>query len=225
MSGGVIGLNNLGNTCFMNSSIQCLSSALPLTRIFLDGSFKKWINTANSLGTGGVLARAYALLMSAMWKESRNSISPSTFKEVMSQFAPQFSGFEQHDSQEFLSFLLDGIHEDLNLVKDKPIVTDPDDEGISVQKLGKISWENYLKRNDSVIVDNFQGQLKSSLTCAECGKESVSFNPFMFLSLPVTTRQSTDLAACLTKFSEVEELDEKDCWYVCPPPPPPHTHT
>lgn len=117
----------------MNSSIQCLSSALPLTRIFLDGSFKKWINESNSLGTRGVLARSYGLLMSSMWKESRSSISPGSFKDVMSQFAPQFSGYEQHDSQEFLSFLLDGLHEDLNLVKDKPQVSDPDDSSIPVK--------------------------------------------------------------------------------------------
>ena len=71
--------------------------------------------------------------MDTMWKESRSVFSPSSFKDVMARFAPQFSGFQQHDSQEFLSFLLDGLHEDLNLVKEKPIVKDPEDESLSTE--------------------------------------------------------------------------------------------
>lgn len=222
----------------MNSSIQCLSCTLPLTRIFLDGTYKKSLNTSNPMGTGGALAKVYGSLIESMWKESRSTYSPIQFKDVMGEFAPQFSGFQQHDSQEFLSFLLDGIHEDLNLVKTKPIVQDPDDANMSVevlssllssffppsylllhlrlvspQLLGKISWDNYLKRNNSIIVDTFQGQLKSTLTCLECGKESTTFNPFMFLSVPVSAGGATNLDACLAKFTESEQLEESDCWY------------
>ena len=41
---------------------------------------------------------------------------------VVGKFAPQFSGYQQHDSHELLAFLLDGLHEDLNLVRKKPFV-------------------------------------------------------------------------------------------------------
>jgi ubiquitin C-terminal hydrolase len=47
----------------------------------------------------------------------------------LGKYAPQFSGFQQHDSQELLAFILDGLHEDLNKVKDKPYVELKDSNG------------------------------------------------------------------------------------------------
>lgn len=89
--------------------------------------------------------------------------------------APAFSGYAQHDSQELLAFLLDGLHEDLNRVLKKPYVEKPEWEGgdrKALVKLATDTWEGYMKRNDSVIVDLFQGQYKSTLVCPECGKVS-----------------------------------------------------
>ena len=54
-----------------------------------------------------------------------------------------------------------------------------------IQEVAKEAWENYLKRNDSVIVDTFHGLLKSTLVCPECNKVSVTFDPFCYLSLPL----------------------------------------
>lgn len=50
------------------------------------------------------------------------SVCPKGFKARIAQFAPQFSGYQQHDSQEFLAFLLDGLHEDINRIQEKPYI-------------------------------------------------------------------------------------------------------
>jgi ubiquitin carboxyl-terminal hydrolase 4/11/15 len=127
----------------------------------------------------------------------------------LQRFAPQFSGYQQHDSQELVAFLLDGLHEDLNRVIQKPYVEKPDWEGggdLELVDLAQKSWDGYMRRNDSVIVDLFQGQYQSTLVCPECqkvgdgalytscgilkcGQVSITFDPFMYLTLPLPVQK------------------------------------
>ena len=79
----------------------------------------------------GAIAKAFGALLHKIWTPSGSSTSysPREFKLALQRFAPQFSGYQQHDSQELVAFLLDGLHEDLNRVLKKPYVEKPDWEG------------------------------------------------------------------------------------------------
>ncbi|KAF9054527.1 hypothetical protein BJ165DRAFT_1439580 [Panaeolus papilionaceus] len=187
---GTLGLGNMGNTCFMNSALQCLAHAKELTDYFLSDVYTEELNRDNPLGMGGAIAEAFGALLHRIWASSglSTSYSPREFKMQLQRFAPQFSGYQQHDSQELVAFLLDGLHEDLNRVIKKPYVEKPDWEGggdAEMVELAKKSWEGYMMRNDSVIVDLFQGQYRSTLVCPECSKISITFDPFMYLTLPL----------------------------------------
>ncbi|ORZ14952.1 hypothetical protein BCR41DRAFT_80413 [Lobosporangium transversale] len=182
---GICGLSNLGNTCFMNSALQCLSNTPDLTRYILAGAWRDELNRDNPLGMGGEVARAYANLIDKLWKGTNKVFSPREFKSTIGRFAPSFTGYHQHDSQELLAFLLDGLHEDLNRIIKKPYTEVPDFSGRPDEEVAADCWKLHKARNDSIIVDLFQGQYKSTLVCPECHKISVTFDPFMYLSLPL----------------------------------------
>ncbi|XP_052211604.1 ubiquitin carboxyl-terminal hydrolase 9-like [Diospyros lotus] len=182
--GGFAGLQNLGNTCFMNSSIQCLVHTPPLVKYFLQ-DYTDEINRQNPLGLHGELALAFGELLRKLWSSGRTPIAPRAFKGKLARFAPQFSGFNQHDSQELLAFLLDGLHEDLNRVKQKPYIETKDYDGCPDEEVADECWRYHRARNDSIIVDVCQGQYKSTLVCPVCSKISITFDPFMYLSLPL----------------------------------------
>ncbi|CAI9097565.1 OLC1v1034027C1 [Oldenlandia corymbosa var. corymbosa] len=190
---GLTGLYNLKNTCFMNSVIQCLAHTSELVDYFL-GDFRKELNFGNPLGMNGKLALAFGELVRKLWTPGAKPVDPSELKSVISAFAPQFSGYNQHDSQEFLACLLDGLHEDLNRVKSKPYIELKDIDGRPDDEVAEEHWRNHLLRNDSIIVDLYQGQYRSTLVCPVCKEKSVTFDPFMYLSLPLpsaTMRQIT----------------------------------
>ncbi|KAG2674255.1 hypothetical protein I3760_13G125300 [Carya illinoinensis] len=181
---GLTGLQNLGNTCFMNSALQCLAHTPKLVDYFL-GDYGREINHENPLGMDGEIALAFGDLLRKLWAPGAAPVAPRLFKSKLARFAPQFSGYNQHDSQELLAFLLDGLHEDLNRVKCKPYIEAKDEDGRPDGEVANEYWQNHLARNNSIIVDVCQGQYKSTLVCPVCKKISVTFDPFMYLSLPL----------------------------------------
>jgi hypothetical protein len=112
---GLSGLKNLGNTCFLNSIVQCLNSTTLLTRFFTTGSYRVHLSVDNPMGSKGVITSSYASLISDILREQTPVYVPVRFKEMVESKQPMFRGNEQHDSSEFLAFLLDAMHEDLNV--------------------------------------------------------------------------------------------------------------
>uniref|UniRef100_A0A8C6NTW8 ubiquitinyl hydrolase 1 n=1 Tax=Nothobranchius furzeri TaxID=105023 RepID=A0A8C6NTW8_NOTFU len=186
---GFTGLVNLGNTCFMNSVIQSLSNTRELRDYFHDRAFEAEINCSNPLGTGGRLAIGFAVLLRALWKGTHHAFQPSKLKAIVASKASQFTGYAQHDAQEFMAFLLDGLHEDLNRIQTKPYTETVDSDGRLDEVVAEEAWQRHKMRNDSFIVDLFQGQFKSKLVCPMCSKVSITFDPFLYLPVPLPQKQ------------------------------------
>ena len=107
-----------------------------------------------------------------------------------------FSGYGQQDSQEFMSFLIDGLHEDLNRIQKKPYIENPesDDNTVNdpeaIKALGEKFRENHRARNDSVAMDLFNGFYKNTMVCPICDKVSITFDPFSLLALHLPIEQT-----------------------------------
>nr|CAB3267547.1 ZF(MYND)-3 zinc finger protein [Phallusia mammillata] len=182
---GFTGLNNLGNTCFMNSVLQALANTSDLKTYLLDGHYRKDINTKNPLGMKGKMVEVVFELFKELWSRDKTSFSPIKFKEMVGLKEPRFTDYMQHDAQEFMAFLLDIIHEDVNRVVEKPYSEGKEDDDRPDHVVAEESWKLHKSRNDSFIVDLFHGLFKSKLDCPKCGHCSLKFDPFLFLTIPL----------------------------------------
>ncbi|XP_047542359.1 ubiquitin carboxyl-terminal hydrolase 10-like [Vanessa atalanta] len=209
-SSGLNGLRNIGNTCFMNSVLQCLSNTRPLLEYLTEEKYSSDINTTLSC-MKGALIKAFASVIKELWRsgERDSVVNTTSLKSQVQRFAPRFMGYSQQDAQEFLRYLLEGLHEDVNrvTVKPKPILTEIDDN-LSDSAKALEAWSRYLRMEDSRVGDIFVGQLKSTLRCTHCHHDSVTFDPFWDLSLPIPSRTGNlKLQQCLQHFVREEELD------------------
>jgi len=186
---GRCGGRNLGNTCFMNSSIACLSNCTELTYYFLKGDYKKDINEENTLGMRGDLAKSWGELLHQYWVEGTRVGDPSDFKYTIGRKAVRFRGYGQQDSHEFMSVFLDYLNEDLNRITKKEYI-EMNEKGENEKDIdcAKRFWVCNLKRNDSIVTDLFCGQYKSTITCPKCGNINITFDPFNTVNLPLLTQ-------------------------------------
>lgn len=212
---GLTGLRNLGNTCYMNSTIQCLSNTTFMTKYFLTDNHLTDINRENILGKKGEVAEEFAVLIKALWMGQYRAINPRDFKSVIAKHHPLFAGYDQQDSQEMLLFLLDSLHEDLNKVRKRVKSSEQDNDGIPPKVAAEKAWLSHKRINDSVIVDLFQGQFMSTVTCLTCERKSVTFDTFMYLTVPIPSNTRCSLRDCIMHFAKEEKMTGDSRWR-CP---------
>ena len=212
-SAGVVGGRNLGNTCYMNSSIACISNCTELTYYFLCGDYKKDLNYENKNGMKGELAKSWANLLKEYWMEHTDEGNPRDFKDTIGEKAALFRGTQQHDSNEFMNIFLDYLNEDLNYTSEKEYIElneKGNDE--TEEQCAKRFWEVNLKRNDSIITDLFCGQFKSTITCPKCNRIRITFEPFYSLNLPIVKKEK-DKKKKYQNQNEFKKLEEYKIFY------------
>ncbi|KAM8952146.1 ubiquitin carboxyl-terminal hydrolase 31 isoform 2-T2 [Lycaon pictus] len=187
---GVAGLRNHGNTCFMNATLQCLSNTELFAEYLALGQYRAGRpepspDPEQPVGRGtqgqGEVTEQLAHLVRALWTLEYTPQHSRDFKSIVSKNALQYRGNSQHDAQEFLLWLLDRVHEDLNhAVKQsgQPPVKPPSETDMMPEGPSFPVCSTFVQ-------ELFQAQYRSSLTCPHCQKQSNTFDPFLCISLPI----------------------------------------
>lgn len=194
------GLVNLGNTCYMNAVLQSLYSI---------ESFRNHILTKAGRATSDkVLTSELCALFKSMQGSTSSHISPANFKYAFSRYQAKFSGLGQQDAQEFLRYLINGVHEESNQASRRTRRSGPP----RAPETANEAWSQYRDIvDDSPLVDLVVGQLCSTIVCGQCQNKSYCWDPFWDLSLPlVRGRYSLKLSDVLEEFTAKETLDSDE---------------
>ena len=232
---GLVGLINMGNTCFMNAILQCLLHCSEMVQYFTRTFDENKIYRESRFK--GALVMSFAQLYNIFYHKDNHllRIKPTKMKQAISQLSDQFDGCEQQDAHELLCFLLDGLNDELKSPSETMNFRSLSEH--EIQSLpAKIQAEHYWSRhhtlNASFITDIFCGQFRSTVTCKVCHHQSYCFDPFYNLSIPLpndalgrtirrmkhnTSHQADcSLYDCLDRFVDDETLsihDKTDCMF------------
>ena len=178
--GILVGLNNIGATCYMNATLQCLSNTKKLTEYFL----KTYKNNPNN-----VMANEYYKVLQNLWDKNNHNkaYSPNSFKEVLSKENPLFAGIQANDSKDLVNFLIERFHQELNIIKKDPNIniTTTSQDQINEQKMLNSFLAEFKQNFNSPISNLFYGILETKSQCSNCKIIKFNFQIYSFLEFPL----------------------------------------
>ena len=181
-----IGLDNIGATCYMNATLQCLSNTQELKKYFLE----KYNKEFNPKDPSKKMSTEFYIVVDNLWVNPYNlkSYSPKSFKEAISKENPLFEGITANDSKDLINFLLERFHKELNKVPDKPyknnvVITQKDQ--LDEKKMFNLFFVDFQKYYDSIISHLFYGVLETKSLCKGCGNIKFNFQIYSFIEFPL----------------------------------------
>ena len=206
------GLQNLHNTCYMASMLQCLTAIPTLANYLVSGSFQEHLESSNQFGSNNCnLTKAFARIVHMLTVPNNNGpINPQTFHKCLAEFKNDYADMLQHDAPELFTCLMDALHEDC-----RRSVGNIDDEFDSSIQSGETeneaavrAWGYYSRLRDSFVYDNLYGLNKCTSTCTCCHRQIIRFEDNNIYPIPVVGKNMQD---CLAEFSKTEIQNDIKC--------------
>lgn len=227
------GLRNLGNTCFMNAILQSLSNIKQFSCYFKElpavalrsgkTAGRRMYHTRSQGDTSVSLVEEFRKTLCSLWQGSQTAFSPDSLFYVVWKIMPSFRGYQQQDAHEFLRYLLDHLHLELQGSRNGAARPTLPQEGLKLPATGA---KCCINGTSTVVTSIFGGVLQNEVNCLICGTESRKFDPFLDLSLDIPSQfrhkrtkdqepgPTCTLRDCLRSFTDLEELDETEL-YMC----------
>jgi ubiquitin C-terminal hydrolase len=200
---GCVGLYNLGNTCYMNSSLQVLKNIYPLT---------EYIILENKNKEGKIIEEYTNLLYNLISKNNNLAADASEFKNALSKYDSYFLGNQQKDCTKCITSILSALNIDLK--RNEPMTYNIINKYDEEEKQFTKSFNKIVKRKNSIIFDLFFGFIKISYKCQNCDYKKIVFQCFNYLDISVIDidkrKKINNLEDCI-KYYEKETKSEYKC--------------
>jgi ubiquitin C-terminal hydrolase len=204
MRGTGAGLSNLGNTCFMNATLQCLLHIPAFVQGFESGGFAAGAHARQAVEgfAGKNVASIFRSLVQQFWDASRgggrHSFVPKEMAFNLRAVGRQFRLGRQEDAHEFFTQLLDRMR-DSEL---RAAGIDPDRVPSDKQRLAQTTFVDRV----------FRGFLRNQMRCPSCSFESNTYDPFLGLPLSIMGQRTNSVKSAIESFTQVETLGEGNEW-------------
>ena len=229
----LVGLVNVGNSCYMNSVLQIFFNNEQIKKVFVDNEryieedFNEDIQiidqnlvnfVQNKNNKNGILFKAFIFLLKQKWLGRKKTLNPNFFKVICGEYNESFKEYEQQDAYDFYTFLLDILHEETNIKNNDKNIKNSEIIDTTEEDLGNEYWANTVRNNASYFYALFMGQLQSKLICSKCKKEKIKFEPFNALNLPIPEGNKIIIKICLFRLpltlspfyeNEINNIEDK----------------
>lgn len=198
------GLINLGNSCYLNATLQSLVNLYPLAKLFLSEDFRK------DLKNNDEFVLEFYNFIKTMWLSEPCLIRPIKLKTLLGKYYQKFNNFNQQDANESLNVLLEMLHKGLAYRASINSEGDPKNviDKLMIESINK--WKNEYEKEYSKIIELFYGQLINKVFCLNCQNIIYSFDPFATINLPIYQNDKT-IEDLLNNFFNIEKMDDYEC--------------